>query len=362
MFALKKEFDAPGLTFRDDVAIPAIGPRDVLVAVTHAGVCGTDRHIYEWDAWSRSRVPLGTTTGHEFVGRVVAVGAAVRRANAGDRVSAEGHIGCGRCEFCRTGEGHICDEVSIIGIDRDGCFAQYVAVPEENVWPVHPSIPDRYAAILDPLGNAVHTVFAAGVSGKSVLVTGAGIIGLMAVDVARAAGATRVFAVDINPKRLDDALSLGADEVFDARDESWPAQLKKLTGGLGPHALLEMSGAPSAIRQGFAALRNGGTAAMLGLPSAPVAIDWAKDVIFKGITIVGVNGRRMFDTWYKAESLLLSGKLDLTPIVTHQFGLSRFEEGFRLMQSGEAVKVVLEVSQEAGMSAEATKALAVVRR
>jgi threonine 3-dehydrogenase len=362
MFALKKDFDAPGLTFRNDVPVPAIGPRDVLVAVTHAGICGTDRHIFEWDAWSRARVPLGTTTGHEFVGRVVAVGDAVRRANVGDRVSAEGHIGCGRCEFCRTGEGHICDEVSIIGIDRDGCFAQYVAVPEENVWPVHPSIPDRYAAILDPLGNAVHTVFAAGVSGKSVLVTGAGIIGLMAIDVARAAGATRVFAVDVNPRRLDDALSLGADEVFDARDESWPAQVKKLTGGLGPHSLLEMSGAPSAIRQGFAALRNGGTAAMLGIPSTPVAIDWAQDVIFKGITIVGVNGRRMFDTWYKTESLLLSGKLDLTPIVTHQFELSRFEEGFRLMQAGEAVKVVLEVPQDPQLSAAATQALATVRR
>lgn len=359
MLALKKEFDAPGLTFREDVPIPAVGPRDVLVAVTHAGICGTDRHIFEWDAWSRSRVPLGITTGHEFVGRVVNVGAAVRRVAVGDRVSAEGHIGCGSCEFCRTGEGHICEDVSILGIDRDGCFAQYVAVPEENVWPVHPSIPDKYAAILDPLGNAVHTVFAAGVSGKSVLVTGAGIIGLMAIDVARAAGATRVFAVDVNPRRLDDALSLGADEVFDARDESWPAQVKKLTGGLGAHALLEMSGAPSAIQRGLVALRNGGTAAMLGIPSAPVAIDWAQEVIFKGITIVGVNGRRMFDTWYKTESLLLSGKLDLTPIVTHEFELSRFEEGFRLMQSGEAVKVVLEVPQEALSSAESRSQTAV---
>ena len=187
MLAIKKVDDAPGLTWSPETPVPAVGPRDVLIAITHAGICGTDRHIYEWDAWSRSRVKLGITTGHEFVGRVVAIGGAVTRAEVGARVSAEGHIGCGVCEPCRTGNGHICEKVDILGIDCNGCFAQYVTVPEENVWPVHADIPDRIAAVFDPLGNAVHTVMSAGVSGRSVLITGVGIIGLMAVTVARAA-------------------------------------------------------------------------------------------------------------------------------------------------------------------------------
>jgi threonine 3-dehydrogenase len=350
MLALRKLYDRPGLWRQDDTPVPRIGPRQVLIAVTHAGICGTDRHIYEWDAWSRSRVVLGITTGHEFVGRVVAVGSAVTRAAVGQRVSAEGHIGCGICQPCRTGNGHICEKVDILGIDTNGCFAQFVAVPEENVWPVHPGIPDHIAAIFDPLGNAVHTVMSAGVSGRSVLITGVGIIGLMAVTVARAAGAGTILVTDSNPRRLELAKKLGADVAYAADDDSWPQKARELTHQQGPQVLLEMSGHPKAIRQGFSALRNGGTAALLGLPSEPVALDLPNDIIFKGATVLGINGRKMFETWYQMESLLLSGRLNLAPIVTHQLPLAEFEQGFRLMQRGEAIKVVLEVPAAVDLS------------
>ncbi len=350
MFALKKLHDRPGLWWTDDAPVPTLGPRDVLVAVTHAGICGTDRHIFEWDAWSRNRVRLGTTTGHEFVGRVVQTGEAVTRTRVGERVSAEGHVGCGRCRACRTGNGHICEHVEILGIDRDGCFAQYVAVPEENIWPIDARIPDPIAAVFDPLGNAVHTVMAAGVSGKSVLITGVGIIGLMAVTVARAAGAGRIFVSDVDPRRLEIARRLGADEAYDARDEEWPDRVAHATHQRGADVLLEMSGHPRAIQQGFSALASGGVAALLGLPSDRVVLDLANDIIFKGATVLGINGRRMFETWYQVEDFVLSGRLNLAPIITHQLDLHEFEKGFRLMQSGEAIKVVLAVPQEGSLS------------
>lgn len=343
MLAVRKLKNEPGLWLVRDAPVPKIGPREVLVAVTHAGICGTDRHIYEWDAWSRSRVKLGITTGHEFVGRVVAVGSAVSRTAAGQRVSAEGHIGCGVCQPCRTGNGHICEKVDILGIDTDGCFAEFVAVPEENIWPVHPEIPDHVAAVFDPLGNAMHTVMAAGVSGRSVLITGVGIIGLMAVTIARAAGAGKIIVTDVSPRRLELARSLGADVAFDSRAGDWPSKARELTHNQGPEVLLEMSGHPQAIRQGFAALRNGGTAALLGLPSEPVALDLPNDIIFKGATVLGINGRKMFETWYQVENFLLSGRLQLEPIITHHLPLTEFERGLKMMQAGEAIKVVLEV-------------------
>jgi threonine 3-dehydrogenase len=345
MPAIRKLKSEPGLWWQPETPVPKIGPREVLVAVTHAGICGTDRHIYEWDAWSKSRVQLGITTGHEFVGKIVAKGSAVTRAEIGQRVSAEGHIGCGVCQPCRTGNGHICEKVDILGIDCNGCFASYVAVPEENLWPVHPDIPDHIAAIFDPLGNAMHTVMAAGVSGRSVLITGVGIIGLMAVTIAHAAGAGTIMVTDRDEKRLALAKKLGADYAFHASDESWPTKARELTHNQGPQVLLEMSGHPKAIRQGFAALRNGGTAALLGIPAEPVPLDLPNDIIFKGATVLGINGRRMFETWYQVESFLLSGRLNLEPIVTHHLPLADFEKGFKLMQAGEAIKVVLEVPQ-----------------
>lgn len=343
MLAVKKTSATSGLTWAAETPTPTIGPRDVLVAVSHAGVCGTDRHIYEWDAWSASRVPLGTTVGHEFVGRVVALGDAVERTQLGARISGEGHIGCGVCEPCRTGNGHICERVDILGIDRDGCFAQYVSIPEENVWPVHPDIPDHVAAVFDPLGNAMHTVMAAGVSGRSVLITGVGIIGLMAVTIARAAGAGTILVTDANPARLELAKKLGADHAWSATDEHWPAEARRMTHDQGPQVLLEMSGHPKAIRQGFAALRNGGTAALLGLPSKPVELDLPNDIIFKGATVLGINGRLMYKTWYQVESFVLSGRLQLEPIITHQIDFADYDRAFKMMQSGEAIKVVLKM-------------------
>ena len=294
MPAIRKLQNAPGLDYCGEIPLPRLGARDVMIAVTHAGICGTDRHIYDWDNWSQSRVKIGITTGHEFVGRVVRIGEAVNRTELGTRVSAEGHVGCGVCEMCRTGNGHICGDVEIIGIDRDGCFASYVVVPEENVWPVHPDIPDKIAAVFDPLGNAVHTVMAAGVSGKSVLITGVGIIGLMAVTVAKAAGAGKIFVTDMNPKRLKLAKQLGATEGFLATDP-WTQQVLELTHGHGPHAMLEMSGNPHAIRDGFSVLRNGGTAALLGIPADDITLDLSKLVIFKGATVLGINGQRIVE-------------------------------------------------------------------
>lgn len=345
MVALRKTKAAAGLEWRNDAPVPAVGARDVLVAVTHAGICGTDRHIYEWDAWSQSRIPVGITTGHEFVGRVAAVGDAVTRIQIGQRVSGEGHIGCGVCQPCRTGNGHICDKVDIIGIDRDGCFAQYVSLPEENVWPVHDSIPDHIAAVFDPLGNAMHTVMSAGVSGRSVLITGAGIIGLMAVTIARAAGAGIILVTDVDDRRLHLARQLGADVTYRGDQPGWPEAARAATHDQGPEVLLEMSGNGSAIRQGFKALRNGGTAALLGLPAKPVELDLPNDIIFKGATVLGINGRRMFETWYQMESFLLSGRLQLEPIVTHQLPMSEYERGFKLMQTGEGIKIVLQIPQ-----------------
>jgi len=353
MLALKKTHDRPGLEMLRGVPLPQLGPRDVLVSVTCAGVCGTDRHIYEWDAWSRGRVKLGVTVGHELVGQVAAVGPAVSRVNVGQRVSAEGHIGCGTCQACRTGNAHICDRVEILGIDRDGCFAQFVAVPEENIWPVHPDISDQLAAVMDPLGNAMHTVMAAGVSGRSILITGAGTIGLMAVLIARAAGATRVLVADVHPQRLDLAEKLGADVMLDARQDDWFQDARLHTQNRGPDVLLEMSGHPVAIEQGLRALRSGGTAAMLGLPSERVSLDLPRDVIFKGLTVLGINGRRMFETWYQVEAFLLAGH-DLSPILTHELPLSDFRRAFDLVQRGEAIKAVLHIPPALGELAESS--------
>ncbi len=341
--------------------IPAPGPRDVLIKVKKVGICGTDRHIWEWDAWAASRIPVGIITGHEFVGEIVRVGGAVTKYQPGLRVSAEGHISPGTGYNARTGNAHIAEGMQILGVDRDGCFAEYVCVPEDNVWPVHPSIPDKVAAILDPLGNAVHTVMAANVSAKTVLITGVGIIGLMAVTVAKAAGASRIFVTDVDARRLAIAKRLGATEAFNTyvppppREPTgaahpthfgtpeWIKDLRKATRGDGPDVLLEMSGHPAAINDGFTALRMGGTAALLGIPSMAFTFDLTNHVVFKAATVLGINGRKMFETWYQMESLLLGGRLELDEIITHEIALGDFAKGFGLMRSGEGIKVVMGV-------------------
>jgi threonine 3-dehydrogenase len=288
---------------------------------------------------------VGIVTGHEFVGRIERIGAAVQGLSIGQRVSAEGHVTAGLDYNSRTGAAHIARDTKIIGVDRDGCFAEFIMMPAYNVWPVAQAIPDAHAAILDPLGNAVHTVMEADVSTKSVVITGVGIIGLMAVTVARAAGAGRIFAVDIDPRRLALAKKLGADESYDGRQgDGWIAEVAKATRGEGADCLLEMSGAASAIDAGFRSLRNGGTAALLGIPGRPITFDLTKHVIFKGARVLGINGRKMFQTWYQMEDLLLSGRVKLDEIITHQIALEDYAKGFKAMQTGEAIKVVMKVA------------------
>ncbi len=343
MIGIKKMKSAEGLDLIEKIDVPEIGPTDVLVQVTHVGICGTDRHIYEWDAWASSRVPVGVTCGHEFVGRIVKTGVACLHRKVGDRVSAEGHIGCGICPACRQGQAHICEKVDILGIDCDGCFAEFVCVPESNCWLVPESIPNEYAAIFDPLGNAMHTVMAAGVSGKTVLITGTGIIGLMAVSISKHAGAGQILVTDVNPGRLEIARGLGADNTFLATDPNWSKEVRAETQGHGVDVLLEMSGAPTAINDGFSALRNGGTAALLGLPAKPVTFDLNNQIIFKGAKVLGINGRLMYETWYQVERFLLANKVDLKPILTHVIDVKDFHKGFKMMQSGEAIKVVMKL-------------------
>lgn len=346
MRALIKHHAGEGLAFQSDHARPTVGPRDVLIRVTKAGICGTDRHIWQWDEWAAGRIPVGIVTGHEFVGVIEEIGEAVTRYEPGMRVSAEGHICSGTDYNARTGNAHIAKDTKILGVDRDGVFADYVSVPEENVWPVHPEIPDRFAAVFDPLGNAVHTVMEAGVSAQSVLVSGVGIIGLMAVTVAKAAGAARIFATDVNGPRLELARRLGADEVFDAsKDSGWIKEVYKQTYDEGVDVVLEMSGAPTAFEQSFKALRNGGRAALLGLPAKPVTFDFNSNIIFKGCTVLGINGRRIWETWFQMEELLLSGRLDLDPIVTHEFPIEDYEKAFETMMSGEGIKVLLDLDR-----------------
>lgn len=343
MRCLTKHHAGVGLAFSDDRAVPTVGARDVRIKVKKVGICGTDRHIWEWDQWASNRIPVGIVTGHEFVGHIESVGSAVTKYSVGQRVSAEGHMSAGVDYNSRTGNAHIASDTTIFGIDRDGCFAEYIVVPEENVWPVHPDIDDKYAAVLDPLGNAVHTVMSAGVSAKTVLISGVGIIGLMAVTVAKAAGASRIYCTDINPPRLELAKKLGATDAFDARESGWIEKVRAETYE-GVDVLLEMSGAPAAMNQGFRALRNGGTAALLGLPARTVDFDFNAHIIFKGCTVLGINGRKMWDTWYQMEQLLLSGKLELDEIITHEFPIEDFEEAFKIMISGEGIKVLMNVN------------------
>ena len=340
MRALRKTAAAPGFTL-EHIAIPSIGPSDVLIRVKTVGLCGTDFHIYSWDHWAQRRVHPPLTIGHEFAGEVAAIGSAVRAVQVGDRVSAEGHIACGVCRLCRTGQAHICERVAIIGVDVDGAFADYISMPESNVWKLDPSIPDTWAAVFDPLGNAVHTVMAADVSVKTVAITGVGSIGLMAIPVARAAGAATVFAIDVNPQKLALAARVGADATFLATQPDLVADIVARTGGDGVDVLLEMSGQGSAIDSGLAMVRNGGVAALLGIPSDDIEINLAERIIFKGLTVLGINGRRMFETWYQTQSLVTTGRVDLTPIITHELPFEEFDRAFALMQSGEAAKIVL---------------------
>ena len=324
----------------ESVPVPSIGPNEVLVRVRAASICGTDLHIYGWDRWSQSRIKPPLTFGHEFCGVVERVGEEVSAVAPGEFVSAEMHVNCGHCHQCRVGEAHICQNLRIIGIDQDGCFAEFVRIPATNIWKIDPAIPEHYAAILDPLGNAVHAVLAGPVAGQTVLVTGCGPIGLMAIAVAKACGSSSVFATEVNDWRREMAKKMGADVVLNPAEGVAVARIKKDTAGTGVDVLLEMSGNQGAIAQGFRALRAGGRASLLGIPSNPVSLDLVGDVIFKGATVRGIYGRRMFETWVQMTSLLKAGRLNLDPLFGERTSLEKFDEAFSLLQGGHAGKVL----------------------
>lgn len=339
MLALEKGAPGPGARLVER-PVPEPGPGQVLIQVTTASICGTDVHIYKWNEWAQARIQPPLIFGHEFCGRLAALGPGVDpdRYPLGAYVTAEMHMACGQCYYCRTGQAHICQKIRIGGVDTDGCFASYVVVPAANVWRLDPSIPEEVASIMDPLGNAVHTSLAVPLIGRHVLITGAGPIGLASAAIARLAGAASVTVTDPSSYRRALAGRMGA-RALDPQDEVVRRLLEE-TDGLGIDVVLEMSGHPEAIRQGLAALKKGGEMLLLGLPHEPVALDLAEGVIFKEITLRGINGRRMFQTWYQTQSLLKSG-LDVRPIITHRFPMERYEEAFELMASGQCGKVIL---------------------
>jgi threonine 3-dehydrogenase len=340
MKALRKMQAARGLSL-ETAAVPAIGPADVLVRVKTASICGTDLHIYGWDRWSQGRIKPPVTLGHEFCGVVERVGEEVRAVQPGDFVSAEMHVNCGHCHQCRLGEAHICQNLRIIGIDQDGAFAEFVKIPASNIWKLDPAIPEHYGAILDPLGNAVHTALAGPIAGQTVLVTGCGPIGLMSIAVAKACGSSTVFATETNENRRAMAKKMGADIVLNPAAEDAVAKILAETNGTGVDALLEMSGNPMAIQQGFKALRAGGRASLLGIPTENVPLDLVNDVIFKGATVQGIYGRRMYGTWVQMTALLKAGRLNLEPLFGERAPLEKFEGAFTLLQSGLPGKILL---------------------
>jgi threonine 3-dehydrogenase len=340
MMAIVKPEPKAGADVRD-VPKPQIGPRDVLVKVKVASICGTDLHIYNWDQWAQNRIHPPLVPGHEFCGHVAAIGREVTTVKEGDFVSAEMHVNCGKCFQCRTGQAHICQFVKIIGVDADGAFAEYVRIPESNIWKLDSAIPADYASILDPLGNAVHTVLAGEIAACSVAVVGCGPIGLFSIAVARAVGATQVFALEVNEHRRNIANKMKADYVLDPSSQDVKKIVMEATGGIGVDVVLEMSGKTPGIRTGFDILRLGGRVSLLGIPSKPVELDFANDLIFKGANVQGINGRLMYKTWYQMQALLKAGKLDLSPVITDRMPMTDFSKGMDRLKSGESSKILL---------------------
>jgi len=342
MQAIVKAERAPGLVVKS-VPKPSPGSGEVLIAVRHAGVCGTDLHIADWDPWAQRRMHPPVVVGHEFAGEIVAVGEGVAELKTGQLVTAEGHIVCGHCLQCRTGNSHICRNTRIIGVDRDGAFAEFIVMPATNVLTLD-GIPTEVGAIMDPMGNAFHTVLTADIPGSYVFVVGCGPIGCFAVGIARAAGAAKVIASDVNPKRLALAQKMGAQVTIDATKQDVVRQVLEATGNDGADVVCEMSGVPSALHQAFASVRMGGRVQLLGLPKGEVPVDLANEVIFKGITIYGVIGRKMYETWHLMRRFLASGMFDPRPVMTHKFPLAKIDEALAAIRSGDAGKVILEIA------------------
>lgn len=340
MKAVVKTHAGPGFELCQ-VPIPQIGQHDILIRTRATSICGTDVHIYNWDAWAANRIKPPVILGHEFCGDVVEIGSQVTSVAVGDFISAESHIVDHTCDLCRTGMAHICRNTQIIGVDRDGSFAEYVAIPAANAWHNPPNMPAEIAALEENFGNAVHTALETPVVARKVLVTGCGPVGVMTIAVARAAGARSIFASDISVYRLGLAKKMGADVTLNPQSENIVERVLAETSGEGVDVLLEMSGAPSAIRDGLCLLKAGGHAVLLGLPSKPFEFDLANLVIMKGITLHGIAGRKLWETWYEIRGLVRSGAVNLEPVITHRFKLEDFEQAFQTMMSGDSGKVVL---------------------
>ncbi|MFC4456266.1 L-threonine 3-dehydrogenase [Deinococcus sonorensis] len=340
MTALIKEHAREGIWMRQ-VPVPEPGPNDLLIRVRKSSICGTDVHIYNWDAWSSQTIPLGMVVGHEYVGTVAGMGSEVRGFQMGDRVSGEGHITCGHCRNCRAGRRHLCRNTQGVGVNRPGSFAEYLVIPAFNAFRIPENIPDDVAAIFDPFGNAVHTALSFDLVAEDVLITGAGPIGVMAAAIARHAGARNVVITDVNDYRLDLARQMGATRAVNvAREDLWTVAQTELGMTEGFDVGLEMSGNGAAFRQLLHSMNHGGKVALLGIPAGDVQIDW-NDVIFKGLTLKGIYGREMFETWYKMAALVQSG-LDLSPVITHHYGIQDFQQGFDMMRGGQSGKVILD--------------------
>jgi threonine 3-dehydrogenase len=339
MLALVKTAPGPGLELRD-VPEPAIGINDVLVRVHKTGICGTDLHIASWDAWAAKTIVPPLVVGHEFVGEIVAVGSNVADFAPGNLVSGEGHVVCGRCRHCLAGRRHLCAKTVGLGVGRDGAFAEYVAIPMANVWHHWPGIDEEVAAIFDPFGNAVHTALAFPVLGEDVLITGAGPIGLMAAAVARHAGARFVVVSEPNPIRRAIAARMGATVVVDPRERELADVQRELGMVEGFDVVLEMSGNPAAIRTALDNMAHGGSMAILGIPTEDISLD-VNEIVFKLLTIRGIYGREMYETWYKMTVMLQSG-LDLSPVITHRFSFREHEAAFAAAGSGDAGKVIMD--------------------
>lgn len=338
MKALVKRHSKQGL-WLEDVPDPKIGINDVLIKIARTAICGTDMHIYNWDSWAQATIPVPMVVGHEFVGHIVDVGSNVNDFRPGQLVSGEGHVVCGRCRNCMAGRRHLCAQTSGVGVDRAGAFAEYLALPMSNVWEHRPGIDLDVAALFDPLGNAVHTALQYDLVAEDVLITGAGPIGAMAAAVCKYAGAKNVVITDINPERLALAKTLGATHTVDVRTENLADVQRQLGMSEGFDVGLEMSGNPAGFRDLLANMCHGGKIAILGIPAEEMAIDW-RQVVFNMLTLKGIYGREMYETWYKMSSMIDSG-LDISAVITHRLGYEDFQQGFDAMNSGQASKVIL---------------------
>ncbi len=341
MKALVKSKAEPGI-WMEDVPVPAIGHNDVRIKVRKTAICGTDVHIYNWDHWSQETIPVPMTVGHEFTGEVSAIGSEVQGFEIGERVSGEGHVTCGHCRNCRAGRRHLCRNTVGVGVNRPGSFAEYLCLPAVNAFPLPDDVPDELGTILDPLGNATHSALSFDMVGEDVLITGAGPIGIMATAIARHVGARFVVVTDVNDYRLDLAAKMGATRIVNVTREGLGAVMAELGMQEGFDVGLEMSGNLQALDDMLQTMNHGGRVAILGIPPEASPIDW-NQVIFKGLTLKGIYGREMFETWYKMTTMLQSG-LDITPIITHRLGIDDYEEGLQIMRSGQSGKVILDWS------------------